>query len=100
MAQVRLVINATFPRLGLQHEKIAAGLGLPVSVIIPYSPDLFVESINAGKPFIASKPGDPISELIEDYAFNISKPAQKKSRPDSPTEAWLRVYKRYNERRK
>lgn len=98
--QIRLVINATFPRLGLQHKKIADGLGRPVSVIIPYSPDLFVEAINAGKPFITDKPGDPISELIEDYAFNISKPAQKKSRPDIPSEAWLRVYKRYNERRK
>jgi pilus assembly protein CpaE len=98
--QIRLVINATFPRLGLQHEKIAIGLGIPVSVIIPYSPDLFVEAINAGKPFITNKPGDPISELIEDYAFNISKPAQKKSRPANPSEAWLRVYKRYNERRK
>ena len=98
--RIRLVINATFPRLGLQHEKIAAGLGIPVSVIIPYAPDLFVEAINAGKPFISSKPADPISELLEDYAFNISKPAHKKSRPDSPSEAWLRVYKRYNERRK
>ena len=98
--QIRLVINATFPRMGLQHEKIAAGLGIPVSVIIPYSPDLFVEAINAGKPFISSKPASPISELLEDYAFNISKPAHKKSRPDSPSEAWLRVYKRYNERRK
>jgi pilus assembly protein CpaE len=98
--QIRLVINATFPRQGLQHEKIATGLGLPVSVIIPYSPDLFVEAINAGKPFISSKPGDPISELLEDYAFNISKPSQKKSRPDVPSEAWLRVYKRYSERRK
>ena len=98
--QIRLVINATFPRLGLQHEKIAAGLGIPVSVIIPYSPDLFVESINAGKPFISSKPISPISELLEDYAFNISKPAHKKTRPSNPSEAWLRVYKRYNERRK
>jgi len=98
--QIRLVINATFPRLGLPHEKIAAGLGVPVSVIIPYASDLFVEAINAGKPFITSKPGDSISELIEDYAFNISKPNQKKTRPDVPSEAWLRVYKRYGERRK
>jgi len=98
--QIKMILNATFPRLGLQHEKIAAGLGLPISVIIPYSPDLFVEAINAGKPFIYFKPSDPISELLEDYAFNISKPAQKKSRPDNPSEAWMRVYKRYNDRRK
>ncbi|MEI7844930.1 MAG: response regulator [Chloroflexota bacterium] len=98
--QLRMVINATFPRQGLQYEKIATALGVTISMVIPYSPDLFVEAINAGKPFIMTKPNDPISELIEDYAFNLSKPAQKKSRPDAPSEAWLRVYKRYNERKK
>jgi pilus assembly protein CpaE len=98
--QLRMVINATFPRQGLQYEKIATALGVTISMVIPYSPDLFVEAINAGKPFIMTKPNDPISELIEDYAFNLSKPAQKKSRPDTPSEAWLRVYKRYNERKK
>ena len=98
--QIRLVINATFPRLGLPHEKIATALGIPVSALIGYSPDIFVEAINAGKPFILSKPADPISELIEDYAFNLSKPEHKKSRPDDPSRAWLRVYKRFSERRK
>lgn len=98
--QIKMVLNATFPRKGLPHDKIAAGLGQPVSVIIPHSPDLFVEAINAGKPFMYYKPNDPISELIEDYAFNISKPDQKKYRPDHPSDAWLRVYKRYGDRRK
>ena len=98
--QIRLVINATFPRLGLQHEKIANALGVPVSALVAYSPDVFVEAINSGKPFILSKPADPVSELIEDYAFNISKPEQKKTRPENPSKAWLRVYKRYGERRK
>jgi pilus assembly protein CpaE len=96
--KIRFVINATFPRLGLPHEKIGAALGMPVSMIIPYSPDLFVEAINAGKPIISNKPGDPISALLEDYAFNISKPTDKKNRPNPATEAWLRVYQRYKER--
>ena len=98
--QIRLLINATFPRLGLQHDKIAAALGIPVSALIGYSPDLFVEAINAGKPFILSKSADPVSELIEDYSFNISKPDHKKTRPEEPTKVWLRVYKRYSDRKK
>jgi pilus assembly protein CpaE len=97
---IKFILNATFPRLGLQHEKIAAALGLPVSMIIPYAPDLFVEAINAGRPFMFARPDEHISTLIEDYAFNISKPAQKKTRPAAPTEGWQRVYRRYNERRK
>jgi pilus assembly protein CpaE len=98
--RIKLLINATFPRLGLQHEKIASALGLPVSVIIPYTPDLFVEAINAGKPFILQKPAEAVSALIEDYAFHISKPEQKKSKPENPSATWQRVYKRYIERRK
>jgi pilus assembly protein CpaE len=98
--RIKLVLNATFPRLGLQQEKIAAALGLPISIIIPYTQDLFVEAINTGKPVIINKPNEPISSLLEDYAFHISKPAQKKSRPENPSETWQRVYQRYSERRK
>ncbi len=98
--RIKVVLNATFPRLGIPHEKFAAALGVPISIVIPYNPDLFVEAINSGKPFISNKPGENISELIEDYAFHISRPAQKKSRPAQPSEGWLRVYKRYCERRK
>jgi pilus assembly protein CpaE len=98
--RIKLVINATFPRLGLPQDKIASALGIPVSVIIPYTPDIFVEGINSGKPFISNKPGEAVSALLEDYAFHISKPSQKKSRPENPSDVWLRVYKRFSERRK
>jgi len=98
--QIKLVLNATFPRLGLPHDKIASALGIPVSVIIPYNPDIFVEGINSGKPFLYHKSGEPISALLEDFAFHVSKPAQKKSRPADPSDTWQRVYKRFNERRK
>jgi pilus assembly protein CpaE len=98
--RIKLVLNATFPRLGLPRDKIEAALGIPVSIVIPYNPDIFVEAINLGQPFINNKPKEPISELLEDFAFHISKPAHKKSRPANPGAAWQRVYKRYTERRK
>jgi len=100
LERVKLVLNATFPRLGLQREKIATALKIPVSMLIPYTPDLFVEAINLGKPLIYAKPQDPLSELLEDFAFHISKPEQKKSRPVNPSAAWQRVYQRFTARRK
>jgi pilus assembly protein CpaE len=98
--RIKIVLNATFPRLGLQQDKIATALGVPISIVIPYTQDLFVEAINTGKPVIINKPNEPISALLEDYAFHISKPAQKKSKPENPSETWRKVYQRYGERRK
>ncbi len=98
--KIKLALNATFPKLGLPREKIEAALGMQVSILIPYTQDLFVEAINYGQPPIYYKPKEMTSQLLEDYAFHISKLEHKKSRPKEPSEAWQRVYKRYNERRK
>jgi pilus assembly protein CpaE len=98
--KIKLVLNATFPKSGLPREKIETALGMQASIIIPYTQSLFVEAINFGQPPVYYKPKDAVSELLEDYAFHVSKPAHKKSRPKEPSEAWQRVYKRYSERRK
>jgi pilus assembly protein CpaE len=98
--KIKLALNATFPKLGLPREKIEAALGLPASIVIPYTQDLFVESINFGQPLLYYKPKEAVSQLLEDFAFYISKTEHKKTRPTEPSEAWGRVYKRYNERHK
>jgi pilus assembly protein CpaE len=98
--KIRLVLNATFPKHGLPKEKIESALGMPVSVVIPYTADLFVEAINYGRPLVADKPNEPISGLLEDFAFHLSKDSHRKSKPDNPSEAWKRVYKRYSERKR
>ena len=98
--KIKLILNATFPKHGLPKDKIEAALGIPVMVTIPYTPDRFVEAINFGQPLISSKPDEPIAGLLEDLAFYLSRDAQKKSRPENPTETWNRVYKRYSERKK
>jgi pilus assembly protein CpaE len=98
--KIKLVLNATFPKQGLAREKIESALGGQVSIIIPYAHELFVEAINYGQPPIHYKPREAVSELLEDYAFHISKPAHKKTRPTEPSAAWQRVYKHYSERRK
>jgi pilus assembly protein CpaE len=98
--KIKLVLNATFPRSGLPKEKIEAALGIPITLTIPYTPDLFVEAINFGQPVIHNKPNTLISSFLEDLAFHVSKDIQKKSKPESPSEVWIRVYKRYKERQK
>jgi pilus assembly protein CpaE len=98
--RIKLVINSTFPKFGLPKDKIEAALSLPVMVTIPYTPDAFVLAINVGQPLVFEKPNEPVSGLLEDFAFHISKDMDKKTKQENPTEAWLRVYKRYQERRK
>jgi pilus assembly protein CpaE len=98
--KIKLVLSAIFPHSNLTREKIEAALKIPTFATIPYVQDVFVDAINLGQPPVYYKPDLPISGLLEDFAFHMSKDAQKKSKPDKPTEAWKRVYKRYQERKK
>ena len=98
--KIKLILNATFPKHGLPKDKIEAALGVPVMVTIPYTADRFVEAINFGQPLISAKPDEPVAGLLEDLAFFLSRDAQKKSRPENPSETWKHVYKRYSERKK
>jgi pilus assembly protein CpaE len=98
--KIRLILNATFPKHGLLKEKIEAALGIPVMTVIPYNSDLFVQAINYGQPFVSTKTEEPVAGLLENLAFTLSKESQKKSRPEHPTETWMRVYKRYSQRKK
>lgn len=97
---IKLVLSAIFPRSSLSKEKIEAALGMTVVVVIPYVQDIFVDGINLGQPPVYYKPHESVSALLEDFALLISKDDHKKSKPENPTEAWKRVYKRYQERKK
>ena len=98
--KIKLVLNATFPHAGLPKEKIENALGISAVATIPYVQDVFVEGINFGRPPVFYKPQEPISALLEDFAFYLSKDGHKKTKPENPTEAWTRVYKRFSVRRK
>jgi len=98
--KIKLLLNATFPHSGLPKDKIESALGLKSVAVMPYVQDAFVEAINLGRPVLLEKPHEKISSLLEDFAFYLSKPEHKKQKPANPTEAWMRVYKRYQERRK
>jgi pilus assembly protein CpaE len=98
--KIRPLLNAIFPRSSLSREKIEAAMGMEFVASIPHVPDLVVEAINLGRPLVHDKPQEPISALIEDFAFFLSKKEHKKTKPENPTEAWNRVYKRHQSRKK
>jgi pilus assembly protein CpaE len=98
--KVKLILNATFPRSGLAKDKIETAVGMPSSMVIPYTDALFVEAINFGRPPLQFKPNEPVCALLEDFAFHLSRDEHKKAKPATPTEAWKRVYKRYQERKR
>ena len=98
--KVKLVLSAPFPQSSLTKEKIEAAVRTPALATIPYVKDLFVDAINLGQPLVHEKPNESVSALLEDFAFHLSKDVHKKTKPESPTEAWKRVYQRYQQKKK
>ena len=98
--KIKLVLSAIFPRSSLSKDKIESALGMTTVVTIPYIQDVFVDAINLGQPPLYHKPHESVSALLEDFALLMSKDDHRKSKPENPTEAWKRVYKRYQERKK
>ena len=98
--RVRLVLNTNFPNNAIPRAKIEEALGCKLAIGLPYDPDLIVQAINVGQPFVLSAPTNPVSGLVEDLAYYLSKDSHKKSQPANPTPALKRVYKRYADRKK
>jgi pilus assembly protein CpaE len=98
--KIKLVLNAIFPRSSLSKEKIESASGVSTIVTIPYVQDVFVDAINLGQPPLYHRSHESVSALLEDFALLMSKDEHKKSKPESPSDSWKRVYKRYQERKK
>lgn len=95
---IRLVENWIFPKGGLPRNDIENALGRSIDLQIPYASEAFVKAINLGEPPVFSDPQSPIGALFEDFAFLMSKDLQKKTKPQAPTQAWLRVIRRFQQR--
>ncbi len=95
---IHLVLNWIFPRRGLIRTNIEDVLKKKIDLVIPYEPDLFVTGINLGAPFILKPVQSSTGALLEDFAFYLSKEEHKKTRPDNPSGAWLRVADRFKRR--
>jgi pilus assembly protein CpaE len=92
--KIKIVLNWTFERKGLGRKHIETVIHRPADLVIPYVPDVFIEAINFGKPFLISKPFEAVSGIIEDFTYQISKPEHRVYVPGSPTQAWLRTSQR------
>jgi len=88
-----------FPHSGLTREKIEGSLKMPALATIPFVQDIFVDAINLGQPPVYQRPNEPISGLLQDLAFRLSRDEHKKNKPENPTDTWKKVYKRYQERK-
>lgn len=95
---VKLVLNWTFQKGGLPRKDIENALNRSIDLQIPFSPEPIIQAINVGAPPVYSAPQSPLGSLFEDLAFLMSKDGQKKVKPKSPTEAWLRVVHRFQHR--
>jgi pilus assembly protein CpaE len=97
--RLRLVLNTNFPNNAIPRAKIEEALGVKLAIGFPYAPDLFVQALNLGQPFVLSTPTNILSGLIEDLAYYLSKEAHKKSQPGNPSPGLKRVYKRFADRK-
>lgn len=98
--KIKLVLNNTFAQGGIKIQKIESALHHPVELVIPFAPKHFVDGINRGTPILLNHPDDPVSTVIEDFAFRMSTETHQDIPPASPTEAWYRVNKRMKQEEK
>ncbi len=91
--KIRLVLNRTFKHHGLSRQQIEKALHSPLQVTIPHAPDLFIPSLNYGRPVLFDQPNDDISILFEKLAFRVSKPKHRHLTPTNPTKALERLLK-------
>lgn len=89
--KIKIVLNWTFERDGLAHSAIESALHAPIQLVIPYADKRFVNAINRGIPLLHEHPEDPISELLEDFSFRLSKETNQNIAPASPSSAWHRL---------
>jgi len=95
---IRLVENWIFPKGGLPRSDIEKALGRSIDLQIPYASEPIVRSINVGEPPVFADAQSPLGALFEDFAFLMSKDSHKKTKPQTPTQAWLRVIRRFQQR--
>ena len=98
--KVNLVLNRLFDQPGLEQQQIEKALSLPIKMVFPYAPDLFIRAINLGEPIIYDNPKSYVTSLLENLAYNISKKVHKTTPPTNPTPTWQRVNKRLTQKRR
>ncbi|GAP05649.1 hypothetical protein ATHL_00490 [Anaerolinea thermolimosa] len=63
-------------------------------LVIPYTPDLFVDAINLGQPVVFGRPNEPVCEMFQYFAGQISKPEHQVTAPAAVTSTWQQIARR------
>lgn len=92
--KVMLILNRSLSHSSLTGKQIEEALHHPISVVLPYAPKRFINAMNSGVPIMQSDPEDPVSVLIEDLSFRLSKESHQLIPPPSPSAAWHRINNR------
>jgi pilus assembly protein CpaE len=66
------IINCAFGQQSMPQRDIEASLGIGTRLTIPHEPQLFMESINQGRPFVLMHPRSSASLAIEELSHMVS----------------------------
>lgn len=97
--EIIVLLNRTFEKHGLALKNIEKALKKQINLVVPFAPEAFVNSINFGVPIVLGDAANPMVELLEDIAFLISCDPETIQLPSNSTDAFLRVYDRFEKRR-
>ncbi|MCD4802248.1 MAG: response regulator [Anaerolineales bacterium] len=97
---LKIVLNWTFPRLGINNEDIEKYIKRGVDITLPYASDELIKGINFGNPPAYVNPNETMGAIFEDLAMAISKQEHRQNKPEQPSDAWTRVLDRYKQRKR
>ncbi len=92
--KIKFVLNHTFEGRWLPRKKIESAIRSTLELVLPYTPDIFVDAINLGQPVVFGKPNETVCETITYFAGQISKPEHRSNVPTAVTSTWQQVAKR------
>ena len=97
--KIHLIVNWTFPRMGLALADIEKFINRKVDLVLPCAEDEFVQALNYGRPPVLEGSDSPLAAIFEDMALVLSREDHRKVRPQNPTPAWGRVAERIRKKK-
>jgi pilus assembly protein CpaE len=92
--KIEVIVNWTFPKDGLDKQRIEKFIGHPVMTVIPYTPEMWSKAINLGRPVIMDDPDSLLVAMLENLAWHFSTEADRSTKSEKQSELWLRVASR------
>lgn len=97
--KIHLIVNWTFPRMGLALVDIEKFVNRKVDLVISCAEDEFIQALNYGRPPVLEGKDSSLAAIFEDMALVLSKEEHRKVRPQNPTPAWGRVAERIRKKK-